>query len=70
MAEKIISIDNDEQLSGLFGQLDGNLSDIQKTYNVSIVNRDGAIKIIGDEVNISDAEIAVMSLLKINRDGQ
>ncbi len=70
MAEKIISIDNDEQLSGLFGQLDGNLSDIQKTYNVSIVNRDGAIKIIGDEVNISDAEKAVMSLLKINRDGQ
>ena len=70
MAEKIISIDNDEQLSGLFGQLDRNLSDIQKTYNVSIVNRDGAIKIIGDEVNISDAEKAVMSLLKINRDGQ
>ena len=56
MAEKIISIENQEQVSELFGRLDGNISRIQKEYNVSVVSRDGVIKIIGDENNISEAE--------------
>lgn len=70
MAEKIITVENQEQLSELFGQLDGNINRIQKEYNVSIVSRDGYIKIIGDKENISGAEKAVNILLKMSGRGQ
>ncbi|MDE5764448.1 MAG: PhoH family protein [Ruminococcus sp.] len=70
MAEKIIKIDNSEQLSVLFGQLDSNVAQIERQYSVSVVDRDGNIKIIGDEPNISDASRAVNSLLKMHRSGQ
>ena len=70
MAEKIITIESQEQLSELFGQLDGNINRIQKEYNVSIVSRDGYIKIIGDEKNISGAEKAVKILMKMSGRGQ
>ncbi len=70
MAEKIISIENQEQVSELFGRLDGNISRIQKEYNVSVVSRDGVIKIIGDENNISEAEKAVRILIKMSSGGR
>lgn len=70
MAEKIISIDSQEQLAELFGQLDGNITRIQKEYNVSIVSRDGFIKIIGDEKNVSEAEKAVKILVRMSGRGQ
>ena len=56
MTEKIITVDNTEQLSELFGQLDGNIGRIKKQYNVNIVSRDGDVKIIGDEQSVSDAQ--------------
>ncbi|MCQ2459159.1 MAG: PhoH family protein [Ruminococcus sp.] len=70
MAEKFIDIDNPEKLSALFGQLDGNISRIQKEYNVTVVSRDGGIKILGDEQNIVSAEKAVMALIKISGTGR
>lgn len=70
MAEKIITVESQEQLSELFGHLDGNINRIQKEYNVSIVSRDGYIKIIGDEKNISGAEKAVKILMKMSGRGQ
>lgn len=70
MAEKIIRIDSQEQLAELFGQLDGNITRIQKEYNVSIVSRDGFIKIIGDEKNVSEAEKAVRILVRMSGRGQ
>ncbi|MDE6775570.1 MAG: PhoH family protein [Ruminococcus sp.] len=70
MAEKIIKIDDREQLSVLFGHLDSNVAQIERQYGVSVVDRDGNVKIIGDEPNISDASRAVNSLLKMYRSGQ
>ncbi len=70
MAEKIITVDNQEQLAELFGQLDGNITRIQKEYNVNIVSRDGIIKIIGEEKNISEAEKAVKILIRMSGRGQ
>lgn len=70
MGEKIITVDNQEQLAELFGHLDGNINRIQKEYNVNIVSRDGYIKIIGDTGNISGAEKAVKILLKMSGTGQ
>lgn len=70
MAEKLISVDNSEQLSELFGKMDNNIQRIGREYNVTVVSRDGGLKIIGDEKNIEDASRAVKTLLKLNGMGQ
>ncbi len=70
MAERIIHIEDESQLSALFGQLDSNIHHIEKNYNVSIINRDGNIKIIGEETAVADAEKSVNALLKLNTNGQ
>lgn len=70
MAEKIVQIENESQLSALFGQLDSNISHIEKKYNVGILNRDGNIKIIGSETDVSEASRAVQALIKMNSNGQ
>lgn len=69
MSEKFVSVDDTEQLSAVFGQLDDNVSRIQKEYNVTVVSRDGGIKIIGSEKNVDDASRALNSLLKISSGG-
>lgn len=70
MAEKFITVDDQDRLSELFGQLDGNISRIQEEYGVSAVLRDGGIKLIGDEKNTETAEKALIALLKISSNGQ
>lgn len=70
MAEKIIEIDREDRLATLFGQLDSNIRHIEKQYAVQIINRDGNVKIIGDESGISEAARAVQALLKITGSGQ
>lgn len=69
MTEKILAIDNEEELSSLFGQFDANIRHIEKKYNVNIVIRDG-IKIIGNETSVSDAAKALEALIKMCRNGQ
>ena len=70
MAEKIVSVENQEQLSALFGQLDGNVSRIQKQYGVHVVSRDGFLKVIGDEPAVSDAAKSLEALMKMSGKGQ
>lgn len=70
MAEKLISVDSSEQLSELFGKMDNNIQRISREYDVTVVSRDGGVKIIGDEKNIEDASRAVKTLLKLNGMGQ
>jgi len=70
MAEKIIEIDREDQLSTLFGQFDSNIRHIEKQYSVQIINRNGNVKIIGEETGISDAARAVQALLKMTGSGQ
>lgn len=70
MAEKFVTVDDQEKLSELFGQLDGNISRIQREYNVTAVLRDGGIKIIGNEENVSNAAKALSALLTISSNGQ
>ncbi|MCM1269170.1 MAG: PhoH family protein [Ruminococcus flavefaciens] len=69
MSEKFVPVDNPEQLAAVFGQLDDNVSRIQKEYNVTVVSRDGGIKIIGSDKNVDDASRALISLLKISSGG-
>lgn len=65
MSEKYIEVSDSEQLSALCGRLDENISRIEKEYNVGLVCRDGRIKIIGEEKNISDAAKAVSALMQL-----
>lgn len=69
MSEKFVPVDNPEQLAAVLGQLDDNVSRIQKEYNVTVVSRDGGIKIIGSDKNVDDASRALISLLKISSGG-
>ena len=69
MAEKFVEVNDPDQLAELFGQLDGNAERIQKQYNVSVVSRDGRIKVIGDEINVQAAAKALESLVNINNMG-
>ncbi|MBR1824159.1 MAG: PhoH family protein, partial [Ruminococcus sp.] len=70
MAERFVDVDDQEVLSALFGQLDGNISRIQKDYSVTAVSRDGGIKLIGEENNVNGAEKALKALLRISGSGQ
>ncbi len=70
MAEFFIDVDSPELLSMLFGQLDGNISRIQKEYSVTAVSRDGGIKLIGTEENVSAAAKAVKALMRISGTGR
>lgn len=70
MSEKFVAVNNPEQLSAVFGQLDDNVSRIQKEYNVTVVSRDGGIKIIGEDKNVANAARALEALLKISSSGQ
>ncbi len=69
MTEKILDIDNIDDLSALFGQFDSNIRRIEKQYDVKIVVRDG-VKIIGSETSVSDAAKSVDALIKMSRNGQ
>ena len=70
MAELFIDVDSPELLSMLFGQLDGNISRIQKEYSVTAVSRDGGIKLIGTEENVSAAAKALKALMRISGTGR
>jgi phosphate starvation-inducible PhoH-like protein len=70
MAERFVEVDDSGKLADLFGQLDGNVSRIQKDFSVSIVSRDGGLKVIGEEKNTEDAARALRSLLAISGRGQ
>lgn len=70
MPEKFIDVQNPERLSELFGQLDSNVARIQQEYSVTVVSRDGRIKIIGEEENADKAAKAIEALIKISGNGQ
>ena len=70
MSEKLIEIDDTDLISGLFGQLDGNLGSIQKQYNVKITNRNGNIKVMGEENSVANASRAIDALIRMGGKGQ
>lgn len=67
MTEKIVEAGDPSEL---FGSLDGNLSHLQQKYNVSVVSRNGSIKIIGDEKNVTEASKALNALINMRGNGR
>ncbi len=68
--EQIINIERMEQAVSLFGSFDKNVGMLEKAYNVSVVNRDGAIKICGDPEDVSKAAKALEGLLMLINKGE
>lgn len=67
--ERKIEIDRISDTSALFGNLDSNLKIIEKTFGVTIISRDGELKINGDEESSALAERVLLSLIKLQSRG-
>lgn len=69
MAEKIINVDDTEQIINLFGTYDENINAIQRQYNVVVLSRGTDVKISGSEENVERAVQAISALMKISGTG-
>lgn len=70
MAEKIINVDNVDEISALFGNYDDNINIIQRQYGVAVLSRGTDIRISGEEDNVRRAESAVKALLELIKRGE
>lgn len=70
MAEKIINVEDTDQIAALLGNCDTNLNAIQKKYGVVVISRGNNIKIMGDENKVSEAEQAINALLEYAGKGE
>ena len=66
--EKSISIPADH-LENIFGQFDHNISIIEKSLGVDVVNRGDDIKIIGDDLAVRSAENVMTELFNLSKRG-
>lgn len=63
--EKSIDIDNQQMISQIFGELDENIDLIKEKFDVSIMIRDGKIKIKGENEAIELVEKLIYNLMDI-----
>lgn len=68
--EKRIALIDHEKTQELFGSFDENLKIIEKELIVSLLIREGELKIIGEEKNISMASRVMEILMKKQNDGE
>ena len=65
MAEQSITVDELDQVSGLFGSFDENILTVENEFNVQITNREGDLKVTGDAENVGKAVRTLSGLLKL-----
>ena len=70
MIEQTISIERLEETINVFGSFDENIRLIESELNVSVVSRDGELKISGDAENVLFAVKAVEALLALAGRGE
>ena len=58
-----LPLGNVSQISSLFGDYDQNIRLIERKYSVSMLYRDGVLKITGDDDNIAKAARVVRSMI-------
>lgn len=66
--ESIIDIDIEHERN-IFGNLDSNLKKIERTLNVTLISRNGEIKIIGSANNVSKAKSIFNTLVQLSKRG-
>lgn len=68
--EKAVEVERMEELINVFGHFDENIKIIEDTFNVKILNRDMALKIIGEEHNINNAQKVLKNLIGLATRGE
>ncbi len=68
--ERVVEISKIEELYELFGKFDENIRLIEAEWDVKILNRDGEIKILGEEDGVSLAEGCIKALLLLISRGE
>ncbi len=58
-----------EHEKNIFGSVDSNIKKIEKSLNVTMVARDGSLKLVGEAGNVKLAEGILMQLLELSRRG-
>ena len=64
--EQRISIDRLEQAVNIFGSFDENIRLLEKEFDVTVVNREGELRVEGEEENVALAARAVQALLTLS----
>jgi len=67
MTEATLSIANQQEILDLFGPRDQHLRRIRRLFDVSITQRDGSIRIAGDQPGVESAARTLEKLRKISR---
>ena len=70
MAERIINVNDTEQIINLFGTYDENINMIQRQYDVVVLSLGTDIKISGSDENVTKASQAIEALMKISKTGE
>ncbi|MGM9593642.1 MAG: PhoH family protein [Candidatus Onthomonas sp.] len=70
MTEQSINIERMEEAVSLFGALDENIRLVEREFDVTIVSRDGELKISGDGENVRWGVQAVQGLLTLSGRGE
>ena len=68
--EQRISIDRLEQAVNIFGSFDENIRLLEKEFEVTVVNREGELRVEGEEENVALAARAVQALLTLSSRGE
>ena len=58
-----------EHAQNVYGQFDAYVKKIERTTGATVVSRDGGVKLIGNEVQVSQAEKVLNELLELSRRG-
>ncbi len=58
-----------EHEQNVLGQLDSNIKKIERAFNVTIIDRNGVLKIIGDEIETEKAKDVIKNLLQLSQRG-
>ena len=70
VVERMISVDRMEHAAELFGSFDGNIDILRTALRVSVVTRDGEIRVSGEEENVAAAIRAIRGLLMLVEKGE
>lgn len=68
LIETIIDIPS-EHTKNVFGHIDSYVKLIEKTLNVTLVSRDGQLKVIGEESNVAKAKSVFLNLVELSKRG-
>ena len=70
MIEQSINVERLEEAAALFGSFDENIRIIERELDVSVVNRDGSLKVSGEAESVMYAVKAIQSLLELSGRGE